>query len=962
MTRLPFIRSVCGSASIIALAIAAVPAMAQEALPTQSGEPVAAGEAQGTDEVVVTGSRLRSTGLAPAVPVSAITAADIARAGTDSIADVLTDSGAIGIGTTDTNSQASATGAGLNLVNLRRLGAQRTLVLVNGRRQVAGTPLTAAVDLNTLPAPLIARTEISTGGASAVYGADAVSGVINIILRDDFEGLEARARGGITSRGDGESYGFTLTGGTNFAENRGNITASFFYDKVEGLESTDRSYGANGLNFIANPANTGSNDGIPNFITRENVRFNPYNTRGVVIGLPTLYSFNAAGSGVTAFDYGEIGNRNGRSINGDGGFFEPYDNLSLPSERFSASVQGKYEIVEGAKLFFEGRFTRSKVSVFWQPTEDEINFPAPTISIDNPFVPADLRNILTAAGRTGFQLYRINEEFGRRGSHITRDLMQFTAGVEGDVGRFNYTVFGGYGETNNSVRILNDRIQSRFLESLDVIASPTGPICRSAAARAAGCLPLNLFGLGNANAAAVNYSRVDDTYASDTSLAQAGWDVTGSLFDLPAGPLSVALGGEWRETKASTAPSATIQQGLSFSPPERPVSGRISVYEAYGEMRVPILRESPLGYELSVQGAGRASHYNTNGSQYSWNVGGSYAPARGLTFRVVRSQAVRAPNIGELFSPANQGNAFLQDPCDALVIGQSPNRAAGCAALGIPAGYVSPTNGRTTPVYTGGNLDLEPETADTWTVGIVAQPPAIPGLSFTVDYYNIRITDAIGSIPAQTLLNNCVDQGIAPASNPNCAAVVRSAGTRQVTEVRATNLNIGRLFTRGVDLNVTYGFDLARLSASLPGRLTLNANGTYIFKLRTLTDANNPNSEVKREGVLGDPEFEMLASATYQANRLSLTWRTHFLRSQLFTWFAGIPDDQYDLMYTGDRFYHDLSVGYDLTEKLNARINVNNIFDTKPPQLGGNVHQGLNDASIYPNLGTQFFGTITASF
>ena len=957
-----FIRFACGSASLAALAFAIVPAHAQETLPTQSGDIASTGNADGTDEIVVTGSRLRSTGLAPTVPVTAITATDIAKAGTDNIADVLTDSGAVGIGTTDTNSQANATGAGLNLVNLRRLGAQRTLVLVNGRRQVAGTPLTAAVDLNTIPAPLIARTEISTGGASAVYGADAVSGVINIILRDDFEGLEARARGGITSRGDGESYGFTLTGGSNFAGGRGNLTASILYDKVMGVESTQRSYGANGLNVIANPANKRNNDGIPNFITRENIRFNPYNTRGVVIGLPARYTFNAAGTGVTAYDFGEIGNRNGRSIKGDGGFFEPYDNLSLPVERYSASIQGKYEVTDFAKLFFEGRFTRSKVTEFWQPTEDEINFAAPTFTLDNPFIPADLRTIMATAGQNSFQLYRINEEFGRRGSNITRDMMQFTTGFEGDVGRFSYTVFGGYGETNNSVEILNDRIQSRFLESLDVINSANGPICRSATARAAGCQALNLFGIGNASQAAINYSRFNDTYASSTSLAQAGADVTGSLFDLPAGPVAVALGTEWRETRASTSPSATIQQGLSFSPPERPVSGRISVYEAYTELRVPILRNSPLGYEMSVQGAGRASHYNTNGTQYSWNLGGSYSPAQGLTFRVVRSRAVRAPNIGELFSPANQGNAFLQDPCDALVVSQSPNRATGCAALGIPSGYVSPTNGRTTPVYTGGNINLEPETANTWTVGVVAQPPRIPGLSVTVDYYNINITNAIGSIPAQTLLNNCVDQGIAPADNPNCAAITRNATTRQITEVRATNLNIGRLFTRGVDVNVTYGFDLSNVAASLPGHLTLNANGTYIFKLRTLTDTNNPASEVKREGVLGDPQLEFLATATYAVSKVAVTWRTHFLQSQLFTWFSGIPNDQYDRMYTGDRFYHDVSISYDLTEKLNARINVNNVFDTPPPPLGANVHQGLNDASIYPNLGTQFFGTITARF
>lgn len=919
----------------------------------------AAGGGGDTSDIVVTGSRIGSIGPVPIVPVTTVSAADVAWAGTDSTADVLTDLGAVGVGATDANTQADPTSAGLNLVNLRRLGTQRTLVLVNGRRQVAGTPFTGAVDLNTIPAALIARTEITTGGASAVYGADAIGGVINIVLRDDFEGLEARFRGGVTARGDGASRGLTLSGGQNLAAGRGNVTASVFYDREEGVEAVERRYGANGLNVVSNPANTGNNDGIPNLITREDTRSNLYNTRGVVVGLPTVYTFNAAGTGVSSYDFGAIGNRNGTSIGGDGGSFERYDNLSLPVERYGASFQGHLPLAGSTRLFLEGRYTHTRVRSFYQPTEDEISFAAPTISIDNPFVPPDLRSVLRAAGRSSFQLYRINEEFGRRGGDARRDMVQIVSGLKGDVGAFAYEAFAGYGRTVNSTRVLNDRLQANFIESLDVVATPAGPACRSEAARARGCLPLNLFGRGNADPAAVEYSRLDDHFLSSSSLAQAGADVKGAVLDLPAGPLSLALGAEWRETRASTSPSGIIRQGLSFSPRQLPVSGRTSVIEAFGEAQVPVLRDSALGHEMSVQMAGRVSKYDVNGFQFAWNLGASYAPAAGLTFRVSRSRAVRAPNVGELFSPRNQNNPFLQDPCDTLFIDQSPNRAEGCAALGIPAGYVSPTNGRSTPTFVGGNSRLDPETADALTLGLVARPAALPGLSFSVDYYRIDVRDAIASIPAQTLLNNCVDQEISPLDNPNCAAITRDPRTSQVTEVRATNLNIGRLFTRGLDIGVSYGLDLTDVAADLPGRLTVAGSGTYIFRLRTLTDANNRGSEIKREGVLGDPKLEFLTNVTYAAGALQLNWRTHFIASQLFTWFAGIPEDQYDRQRTGARAYHDLAVSYDVTKGLNARLVCSNVFDGKPPPLGGGVHQGLNGGAIYPNLGARFFATLT---
>ena len=949
------------SAGLAALALScATPAYAQ------TGSQVPGGEAQAEAseaEILVTGSRLESTVLTSSVPITSVSAEEIAAAGQENIADVLIDLPSVSVGLSDANSQNQAARVGLSLVNLRRLGSQRTLTLINGRRQVAGVPLTAAVDLNTVPASLVERVEVTTGGSSAIYGADAVSGVINLILKRDFEGIEARVQGGVTSRADGGSYGGSLTAGQNFADGRGNFVVSGLFDSVEGVQATDRRYASNGLNTISNPENTGANDGIPNFITRENIRFKGITRIGTFYIGDDPYVFNQTGTGVRPYDYGEIGNLGGRSIGGDGGFFEPYDNLSLPLDRYVGTAMLNFEFSDALRLFAEARYSRTEAESYWQPTEDEVSYPAPFISRDNPFVPDDLRTLLVAADQEGITLNRVNDEFGRRGSQARRDMQQYTVGADGDfAGSWTYNVFGGYGRTSDKTRLLNGRIQSRFLESLDVVLDPgtNQPVCASAEARAAGCEPLNLFGLGNMTKGAIAYSSFDDDYRSVQELTMAGASVTGELFQLPAGPIEAALGVEWRETTARTYPSELLQTGTTFYPQEAPVRGRTEVSEAFGEIRVPLLEGmGPLAEHLSLQGALRVSDYNTNGTQYSWNAGATYAPVDGLRFRAMRSTSVRAPNIGELFSPSNEGFFFGQDPCDVLVIDQSPDRAAGCAALGIPANYNAPTNGRTIRGLFGGNPDLEPETAETWTVGMVARPAMISGLTLTIDLFDIDITDAIGNIPAQTLINNCVDIGVAAADNPNCAAVTRDPTTFAITSVTATQLNIGALRTKGIDFGVDYRVPLDRVATGVPGTVTFNLLGTYLHRLRSQSDANIPTSEVKLEGVLGAPKWELLGSLTYAVDALTVTWRTQYLGDTRIAWFRDIPDDQFDLPYTGDEMYHDLSLGFEFSENVSGRLNINNIFDNKPPSRGLNIHQGIYDAAIYRNLGTSFQGSLT---
>ncbi len=943
--------------SLIAIAaMAGSPAFAQSAPPA----------AEEGGAIVVTGSRIGNSVINSVAPVATVSEEVIAQTGQPNLADILTDMPQIGVGLNDANTQRNATSVGINAINLRRLGAGRTLVLVNGRRQVPGMPLSAAVDLNSIPAALVERVDIVTGGTSAVYGADAVSGVVNVITKRDFEGLEMRATAGITSRGDGESYGLSITGGQNFADGRGNISANVIYDNVEGVQATARSYAVNGINTISNPANTGNNDGIPNFITVPGIRFSgPTHLASTSTSLGNTI-FSADGLTSRPYDLGEIGNRSGRTIGGDGGFFEQYDNLSLPIERIGGSVSASFEFSPAARLFVEARIMNSKVLSYWQPVADDFVYAAPSISVDNPFVPQDFAAAAREAGISSFNVYRVYDDYGQRGSDADRLMQQYTAGLEGELfGDWQYEVFGGYGHTRANTQLLNGRQQDRFLESVDVIMLDGQVVCADPDARAAGCAPLNVFN-PSSTPDGIAYSLFNDTYRSTVSMLMGGGSVNGTVVDLPAGPLKAAFGIEARENRAKTQPSAALQAGRTYYPQEAPVSGTISVKEAFGELRIPVLADSALGRELTLQAAGRVSDYNINGTHSSWNFGGVYSPFSGLRLRAMRSKSVRAPNVSELFSPANQSFSFVQDPCDVAFRDQTANRAANCAALGIPADFNAPTNGRTTPTRVGGNPQLDVETAYTWTVGAVVQPAFLPGLTLTVDYYDTQIKDAIGSIPIATILNNCVDLPGSPATNPLCDLITRDPVTMGVTNVVATSLNIGALEAQGIDFALSYRTDMAAIAESLPGTIDLSLTGNYLLKLRELTDANNPTSENQREGYLGDPRLQMQSSITWSLDRWAFTLRSRYIQSTdvngSINIAAGRPADQFDLPKTGSFLINDLSLNYDLTEQSSIRLNVNNLFDVKPPARGANIHQGINEASIYPNLGTTFLAVLSHRF
>ncbi len=931
------------------------------------------GEERGAlGEVVVTGSRIPQQVLSTPMPLLVLDREAIEITGQDNLADIVMGLPSVGVGVSlATSRQSLSFGAGRSLANLRRLGVERTLVLVNGRRQVSGAPLSAAVDLNTIPAPLVERTEIVTSGTSAIYGADAVSGVINVLLRKDFEGLQLRARTGVTTRGDGESHGLSITAGSNFdfGGNGGNVTLSFLSDDVNGVDALDRRYGANGLDTISNPANEAPNDGIPNFIHRANIRFNGFSDAGHFSVRGQTWIFSDDGQAMRPFDFGEVGNRSGRSIGGDGGFFERFDPLTLPIQRQVFAGTLHYAVVPGVDFFFEGRLSNTDVQQAWQPTLDPLGIGNITLGIGNPFLPASTVALMLGDPAdpsddiSSIALHRIVNELGRRATDNDRQMRQYVAGVDGRL-RNDWTFELSYanGQTTDTTRQLNDRHTARYLQSLDAIRDPvTGEIvCRDPSN---GCAPLNLIGRNQASPAAIAFSRIDSSFFQRARQQVAAANLTGDLLDLWAGPLQFSSGAEYREEDALSQPSALQELGQSFLPRVARTAGKFHVIEGYLELRSRLMRDLPFASDLSVSAAVRESRYSTSGRETAWHTGVEFEPVEDLRLRGVLSRSVRAPNLGELFSPANEGFFFGQDPCDASANSVSATRLENCLALGIPADYQAPTNGLTLKALFGGDPNLVPESGETWTAGFVFRPRFLPRLTLVADYWRTEIGDSINAIAPQIIVDSCVDLPISVEVNPNCRLVRRDPATLEILSINATEANIGRIAASGIDAELNYVFDVEGFLEGKRGSVGVNVIGTYLQDLNFFSDAGDPRTLDTEEGETGDPRFQAIGTLTYKSGPLSLSWRTSYVGDARTVSFPGMPSDQFDLPRTGTKLFHDLSVGYRLADHASLRVNVNNIFDERPPQRGFLFHSGIGtDAAIYPNLGTTLAGSVSYSF
>jgi outer membrane receptor protein involved in Fe transport len=1006
----------------------------------QSEQEIESGtEANTTDEIVVTGSRIRRPNLESAIPVTSVSGEEFFETGQTSVGDTLNELPALRSTFSQANSTRFLGTAGLNILDLRGLGTQRTLVLVNGRRHIASNVLGNAVevDTNTIPTDLIERVDLVTGGNSAIYGSDAIAGVVNFVLKQDFEGLQIRGQGGVSKYGDAGNYYVSALGGKNFgSEGQGNVAINLEYARQQDFYASQRGECfRTQCSFVRVDTDTGaSSDDTPDRVFLEDVRSALYTNGG------SLYGFGAVfdpadpligGNGVFTIPFTFTPGGNlipvtgqrvgvapfGSFIGGNGNNFREGTQFGLSPrlDRYSANLIGHFEISPALVPFVEAKFVRTNSfgnasGPFFGPAIGETyasgpleGFDREAIFSDNPFLSDQARGVLAEQGLTYFYLYRNYVELGNREEKAKRDTFQIVGGLRGDFNDdWSYEVSANYGRLKENTRILGNVNTQRYLLALDAAVDPaTGNIvCRSqidptaaislrnnlnpafAASQlandVAACTPLNPFGEGNITAAAQDYILQDTLAKGRINQFVLNAFVSGDtsqFFNLPGGPVGFALGAERRTYDVSYRQDEATAAGLTFynaipnfEPP------KFAVTEAFGELRLPILREQ-LFHELTVTAAARYAKYKQFGGVWAYNAGAEFAPIRDIRFRGNYSRAVRAPSLADAFTPL--GSNFTPaplDPCALDNINQgSEFREANCRAAGVPDDF-NYTYTQSLAYLSGGNAELEPERAKSITLGAVVQPRFVPGFSLSVDYYNITVDDVITSPSAQDVIDACYD--LPSTDNPFCALFQRntSAGPGPTGEIpgqilenslELTPLNYAKLKVRGIDVEAAYRTSLGNI-----GRLDTRFLYTRALQNDEFLDPTDPGRADQILSELGDPKHAFNFNSSLKTGPFTFGYQLRYLGKQLINgaeyefFFSNNGEDPQDPDYAERRFnpavtYHDVRASLDVNKQFNFYLGVDDLTNRKPPL--GNTGIG-GGSGIYRNIGRFFYAGAIAKF
>lgn len=939
----------------------AAPAYAQQASSGSSEEITK------IDTVTVTGSRISNPNVVSAQPVSVLTAEDIKATGAINIGDVLTTMPALATTFTMGNSGRFIGTAGISMQDLRNLGTQRTLVLVNGRRMVGAMAGDTAVDTNLIPADWIERVEIITGGASAVYGADAVSGVVNFILKKKYEGVNLHGQYGTSQHGSFDKGFIAVTAGTNFADDRGNIAASLEHARQDALEFRDR-FGNEDLVTINTPGGPYARSYFNNGGSYEFTTGGVFSRTGSFSNPANLYVFNPDGSYRPLRIDGLRDTSRRRCTDCDHNDSNRANQLQPKYDRTTLNLAGSFDLNENHRLYMEGLYNQANSKSYGTAAFNTFGtYGGHFIDPDNAYV-SDALNTLT--GGQGFAVSRDDYDSGLRGEDTSRKTMRLVLGAEGVLGSkgdWQYDASVNYGRTHETRDNLNNRYMERFYAGLDAVEGPGGKIvCRSqidptsinsnlgteiSPETAAGCIPFNVFGDGAISQAARDWFNV--TTRSKTRLSQfvaGGSLVNNNLFELPAGPMSLAAGVEYRRETSDQVNDTLDKQGLTFLNAIPDSRGSYSVKELWIETAVPLLHDLPLIKNLTLGGAIRFSDYDTIGNTRAWRYNLDWQINDSLRLRGNASSAVRAPNIGELFGGQSQNFGIVDDPCDAQQIGRAKDpavRAANCTALGLPPGFTDQVTGSNEGL-SGSNPDLEPETGRTWTYGFVFTPSFLEGFSLNVDYWKIKLRNAISSLDFEQTAQRCVDTA-GGINNIYCANVQRRPDG-QISFVTATLQNIAAKETDGIDIGMSYTHEMfgGKMSWQLDATRTLNYTD-YPFQ-------NDPDEKVEYLGALGFPKWKATASANYQLDNWSATWSTRFVSGVART--ADWDTYKADPFFiapgkAGAGVFHDVRLSYDFRDTgWNVYGGITNLFDSDPPLAMYGTSFG---SGVYDTVGRAYY-------
>ena len=890
------------------------------------------------DEVTVTGSRIKSEAGQSTAPVVVLSRAQIQARGLASVGDVLQ---ALTVQSNATNTQANYGGDGATRISLRGLGAQRTLVLVNGRRFVpGGLGADAAVDLNSLPSTVIERIEVLKDGASAVYGSDAVGGVVNVITRTDLDGIELESYQGISGHGDGVAIDLAFTTGIRSA--RGNILFSAGFHDQRPVWTYERGFSESDKNY-----NWAKNDGS---FTTSGSSATP---EGHIVdhsgeaGNAAWQAVNAA-AGAGAGDYHldpAAGWRPfsyaGNSLDGTGDLYnyQPENYIYTPQTRYTAFLSGDYAFSDRLGTYFE-------VSYANRQSEQKLA-PTPLFTIEEGITVSG-GNRYNAFGRDFVDVRRRIVEAGNRIFNQDIDTYRIVLGLKHNVSGFDSDLFFAYGRTAGNTVNRGRFIRSRLMRALGPDEECTED-----------CVPLDiLHGAGTITPemlAYIEYTGVARGYSQQKILQ---WNLTGNVAELAHGPLAVAAGVSSRWESGAYTPDPITASGNTTGFRSEATEGSYAVSALYGETRVPVYHGKGVGIHLTA--AGRAFHYDTFGSGFTYETGTSVELPRGLVLRATYSNAFRAPNIAEMFLGANDVFPLVSDPCSVVDEGGNPRELTGqqsrhCAAAGIPAGFRD--SRAQLRAREGGSTDLDPEKAAMITGGLSYRPGFVENLNVSLNYYYNRIEDEIGSLPAGVILSNCYSQD-APS---HCDQIVRDADTRLISHIIQTNTNVGETETAGLDLEVDYtgstpaGILSARLESNMLIRYDQSvpaAGGTEVIKARGYYDV----------GVF--PRWRHAAT-------LGLKWRR---ASAGLTWtyvggFAECEDNDCKGLYRSDvtekPAFRDIEpnsvLGLQGTYRLFTgaggtvlTLGVNNVLD-QPPAVIFNGLLGTSDFTAYDFMGRYLY-------
>ena len=978
------------SASLLVMGIlGAMPAAGQTQTTVPSSAPSVDPTAQSdtselrSDDIVVTGSLIRRPNDSSASPITSVTDAAIRETGAVNVVDAINQ---IPSFTTSGNSSTGGQGqGGRSTVNLHGLGSNRNLVLLDGRR-LPVSDINGNVDINILPDAILGGLDVITGGASAVYGSDAISGVVNFKTVRSLQGFRADAQTGISERGDAFRFNGSLAFGTKFAEDRGNVIAAFSYAQSDPVKGNTRPffYDKTPSSFIGTGTFVPSATNAPSAAAVNGV-FAGY---GATTPINPLLSLGFNDDRTLFVQTGSINYRGPRDTQG---YLIVGNNLRMPVgqqiqfqnelDRKTAFMKADYQITPGLTLY--GQFMYVDLSVKTESGGSLTQFGTlTTIPVTNPFIPAALRTILASRPNPAAPFTWNGRYVGVPYKSFDEDftIQQYLAGARGDIAPgWSFDVFASYDQSVHDQRINNAVLKGRVQTLLNA-ADGGASLCAGG---------LNIFGQTNAlglSAACRDYITKSAFSKEDLSQVQVQGQINGRLFDLGAGPAQIAVVANYRRNTYDFTPDSDLRaQNIESVIASAPATGRISVKEIAGQIDIPLLSDRPFFKELGIGGAVRLSDYSVTGSVTSYEGDARWRPFAPLLIRGSFQRAVRAPNIGELFTPASGTQLVigtppgsLGDPCDVRSTARTGANGAQvatlCVAQGVPAAAISSYTFPTTATgqTISGNTNLTPEKADTFNAGFVFEVPGsgiLDDLTLSVDYYNIRIKNVISNVPGLTVLSKCFNlDGTNPnydRTNEYCRLIERDA-TGQITTVNTPYLNIGGLRTDGIQTQVNWSVPARFIGDSTRLFANIGVDWTRSYKVQLLPGTPFLNYiGISNGGALptsvpprATAEWKALSSTGIRsdAGSIGVRWRyqdaLRDVSSVLTPATAQVGVPAYSVW--------DLFATAKLIDRFELRFGVNNLFDKDLPFVASS--QNGTDVALYDAIGRSFYAGVRVSF